>query len=202
MKRYILALTIALLTTVGCMGIPLPGTDYRLMNWPIESRRVEINSTCIDLAELSIVAEGWEERHLNYIQTKDEAVAIDIGDFVASFGELCQARFNKLDVPKIKTELFGDIQTIADSNKLRELGGVAFAYQDVSKRTGIELSLHIQDHSKGPHRRLVAIYRLGDSRVIHYNYAGTDNVDKKLRRWPIDEFFGMAVRAAGKAIIP
>ena len=195
-------LTLASLVLAGCAGVPLPFTDYRLANWLVEIKRQEVNSTCIDLAALNSIALDLKAQHLVYLRSHDEASAIVASDLVAAFGEECQTGFTNLSVPEIKTELFGDIQTISDSSKLRELGGLAFKYGNVATKGGVELSFHMNKASTGPARRLVAIYRLEDGKVIHFNYAGTDNVDKKTRTWPLDEIFGIAVRAASKVAVP
>lgn len=194
-----LTLSLLLLIVAGCAGMPLPFTEKRAFDWPIESSRKATNADCTTLERLNTVAAAWEQQHLTYIRTKEDTEAILVHDLVDSLGPECAKRFNRLPIPDIKTELFGDIQTIADSSKLRELGGVAFTYGDVSSHSGIELSLHLRTHRKGPDHRLVAIYRLKDNRVIHYNYSGTDNVDGKSRRWPIEDFFGALFGTAAKA---
>lgn len=190
-----------LLATVGCAGFRVPFTEYRAMDWRVESGHTAVNSKCTDMDQLNAVAAFLEEKHLKFIQSRDDSEAIVIDDLLASLGERCRPRFTKLSVPQIKNELFGDIQTIADSSKLRELGGVAFDYEDTGARTGIELTLHLRSHEQGPRRRMVAIFRLADNRVIHYNYSGTNNVDRETRRWPIDEFFS-AVLGAGAKLVP
>jgi len=151
---------------------------------------------------LNIVANALEARHLAYLRTKDADIAISAEELESSLGEKCKVRFVKLSTPEIKTELFGDIQTIKDSDKLRELGGLAFEFQDVLTRSGIHFSLHLGHATKGPKRRMVAIYSLENDKVIHYNYSGTNNVDRKSRSWPVREFFGAMVGIGMKAIIP
>lgn len=187
---------------LGCAGFPLPFTEYRALDMRVESERIATNVDCTSLTHLNSVAAAWEGQHLKYIRSQDDTTAIDVQLLVSSLGEKCRARFKTLSIPDIKNELFGDIQTIADSSKLRELGGVSFDYEDVSTRSGIEVSLHLRQHSRGPSHRLVAIYRLADNKVIHYNYSGTNNVDSKRRRWPIDEFFRALVGTGMKAAIP
>jgi len=200
--RLVAYLMFTSLISAGCAGIPLPFTDYRLANWLVEIKRQEVNSTCIDLATLNSAALDLEDQHLVYLRTHDEANAIVAGNLIAALGEECQTGFSNLSVPEIKTELFGDIQTISDSSGLRELGGLSFRYGDVATKGGIEVSFHMNKASKGPSRRMVAIYRLEDGKVIHFNYSGTNNVDKKTRTWPLDEIFGIAVRAVGKVAVP
>lgn len=202
MKKLLFVLAIALAVVVGCAGFRVPFTEYRAMNWRVESDFHSRNTTCTDLEQLNIASASLEEKHLNFIQTRDDADAIDIDDLLASLGEECRDRFSKLSVAQIKTELFGDVQTIKDSDKLRELGGVSFEYENVSMLTGIELSLHLRGHETGPRRRIVAVYRLADNRVIHFNSSGTNNVDNETRRWPINQFFGALVGAAAGTLIP
>lgn len=196
------AALIILFMSSACAGVGLPYTDYRLGRTLIESSRQETNSTCIDLQVLNQAANELEAKHLNYLRTKDEQQAIKATELMVSLGKQCEVRFVKLSIPQIKTELFGDIQTIADSSKLRELGGLLFEYQNVSTRSGIELSLHLNQFTKGPKRRLVAIYRLENDLVIHYNYSGTNNVDRKSRTWPVQEFFGVIIKTGIQIAIP
>lgn len=189
-----------MLFAAGCAGFPLPFTEKRAFDLPIESTRTEKNSDCTSLTHLNSVAGAWELQHLKYIRTKDDAEAIPVESLVISLGPGCKDRWRNLAIPDIKTELFGDIQTIADSSKLRELGGVSFTMSDVSTMSGIEASLHLRTQKNGPDHRLVAIYRLEDDKVIHYNYSGTDDVDGKSRRWPIEEFFGALFGTAVKFV--
>ncbi len=203
MRQLRLCVTLVILIMgSACAGVGLPFTDYRLGEARIESSRKQTNSTCTDLRTLNVVASALEAHHLAYIRTKDDNLAIKSNDLEASLGESCQNRFVKLTIAQIKTELFGDIQTIQDSSKLRELGGLAFEYRDVSTLSGIHLTLHLAHATSGPKRRLVAIYRLEDDVVIHYNYSGTNNVDQKSRTWPIREFFGAMIGAAVQLAIP
>ena len=118
----------------------------------------------------------------------------------ASLGEACRNGITRLSTPQIKNELFGDIQTISDSSKLRELGGLAFEFRGTVMHSGVEITLHLQRRTEGPKRRMVAIYRLSDGKVIHFNYSGTDNVDRYTRFWPIREFFGLAIKGGTKAL--
>jgi len=170
------------------------------MNWQTEINRHEQNSTCTDLATMNMVAAELEARHLAYLRSKDDVDALDSEFFLSALGEKCTPRYSRLSVPQIKTELFGDVQTITDSGKLRELGGLAFDFENVRTKGGIEATLHIRRASKGPDHRMIAIYRLVDGKVIHYNYSGTDNVDKKSRAWPLDQFFHAAFGTAVKAV--
>jgi hypothetical protein len=191
-----------LLVSAACAGIPLPGTEYRLLEWSVESEHKEVNSGCTNLAALTDFASALEEQHLLFLRTKDDANALVSSNILQHLSQECQGRIRTLSIPEIKNELFGDIQIINDVTKLTQLGGISFAYTDKSTMSQVEFSLHMKHHQTGPERRLVAIYRLEDDRVIHYNYSGTDNVDQKSRRWPIDEFLGLAIRGAARAIIP
>lgn len=205
MRRVVMFWSMILLVLTlctACAGIPLPFTDHRLGRGLVESNHDETNSSCTDLETLNVVANALEAQHLAYIRTKDDSHAIKADSLHAALGEKCKSRFERLDIPQIKDELFGDIQTIKDSDKLRELGGLAFEYEDVSTKSGIEISLHMDHETRGPKRRLVAVYRLEDNTVIHYNYSGTNNVDRKSRSWPIREFFGAIVGVGMKAVIP
>lgn len=199
-KGMRLTAILCLVLLTGCAGFGLPFTERRAFDFPIESSRSERNSDCTTLTHLNAVSAAWEQQHLKYIRTKDETDAIPVESLIISLGEGCKERWRNLAIPDIKTELFGDIQTISDSSKLRELGGVLFTMKDVSTLSGIEATMHIRARSSGPDRRLVAIYRLADDRVIHFNYSGTDNVDGRSRRWPIEEFFGAAFGVGVKAI--
>jgi hypothetical protein len=196
--RLATLLTILFLFT-GCAGVPVPFTDYRLGEYLVESDRKERNNSCTDLKTLNEVSLALETQHLVFIQSQDEADAITAGTVKKSLGEACLSGLTRLSTPQIKNELFGDIQTISDSSKLRELGGLAFEFRGTVMHSGIEVTLHLQRRTEGPKRRLVAIYRLNDGKVIHFNYSGTDNVDMFTRFWPIREFFGLAVKGGTKA---
>jgi len=186
----------------GCMGIPLPFTDYRLMRMPVNISSKSTNDTCTDLNTLTTTAHELEGRYLTYIRSMDDKDAINADFFLHSLGDDCQSRMARLDTSQIKNELFGDINVIPDPDKLRELGGYSFVYEKLKTRGGVEITLHMNKASKGPARRMVAIYRLADGKIIHFNYSGTDNIDTKSRGWPLDQFFGVAIGAAGKAILP
>ena len=202
MKQFALLVILTMLMATGCAGFRVPFTDYRAMNWQTEINRHQVNSTCTDLGTLNETAAELEDRHLAYLRSQDDTDAMTADFFLTVLGEKCATRYSKLSIPQIKTELFGDIQTIADSGKLRELGGLAFDYGNVRTRGGIELTLHIRKASKGPKHRMVAIYRLADGKIIHFNYSGTDNVDTKSRAWPLDQFFNAAFSAVTKIAIP
>jgi hypothetical protein len=203
MKRLTLGLlVIVMMATAGCAGFRVPFTQYRAANWQTEINRHEINSTCTDLDTMNMIAAELEGRHLAYLRSRDDADALDAEFFHAALGEKCFSRYSSLSIPEIKTELFGDIQTINDSGKLRELGGMAFDYARVKTKGGIEITLHIRKASKGPKHRMVAIYRLVDGKIVHFNYSGIDNVDTKARAWPLDQFFNAAFSAATKLAIP
>lgn len=201
MSDYIYALVLAFLP-VGCMGIPIPLTNFRLLEFPVEIDRNEINSTCTSLNNVRDTAHELERRHLMFLNSHDIKDAIDINIFVHALGDGCHTRYQSLDTGQIKMELFGDINVIDNPGKLRELGGYSFTYGDVITIGGLELTLHLDKWSKGPNRKMVAIYSLADGKVIHFNYSGTDNIDTKSRGWPLDEFFGVVVGAAGKAVVP
>jgi hypothetical protein len=199
MKRNILYTTLLVFLFTGCAGIPLPFTDFRLGEFLVESDRKERNNSCIDLKTLNEVSLALEVQHLVFIQSGDEADAITAGTVKKSLGEACLSGLTRLSTPQIKSELFGDIQTISDSSKLRELGGLAFEFRGTVMHSGVEITMHLQRRTEGPKRRMVAIYRLNDGKVIHFNYSGTDNVDMFTRFWPIREFFGLAVKGGTKA---
>ena len=199
MKMKILLVMILAFVTTGCAGIPLPLTDFRLGQFLVESDRKEINNSCTDLQNLNTVATALETQHLVYLESGDVTNALTVNAVKDALGSSCQGGITRLSTPQIKTELFGDVQTISDSSKLRELGGIAFEFRSTVTNSGIEVTLHLQRRSEGPRRRLVAIYSLSDGRVIHFNYSGVDNVDLYSRFWPIREFFGLAVKGGTKA---
>jgi hypothetical protein len=179
--------------------MPLPFTDFRLGKFMIESDRKETNNSCTDLKTLNKVGLALETQHLVYIQSEDKTDAITAGDMKSALGESCLTGITRLSTPEIKNELFGDIQTISDSSKLRELGGLAFEFRGMVAHSGIEITLHLRIRTEGPKRRMVAIYRLSDGKILHFNYSGTDNVDTYTRFWPIREFFGIALKGGTKA---
>lgn len=199
MKRNILYTTLLVFLFTGCAGIPLPFTEFRLGQFLIESDRTEKNTGCTDLKSLNSVGLALETQHLAFIQSGDDDAGITAGDVKSALGEACLGGITRLSTPEIKTELFGDIQTISDSSKLRELGGLAFEFRGTVAHSGIELTLHLRIRTDGPKRRMVAIYQLSDGKVLHFNYSGTDNVDMYTRYWPIREFFGTALKGGTKA---
>ena len=125
----ILSGLILIVFVTGCAGIPMPFTDARLGAWPIESSRKDENATCIDLPTLQIVGDHLEQVHLTYL--RNEGAALEMEHLLSALGEKCRIRFSRLSLPQIKTELYGDIQTIEHSSKLRESGGVEFLYKNV-----------------------------------------------------------------------
>lgn len=201
MSKYLFILTLPLIQ-VGCIGIGIPWTSYRLMDWPVDISRHEINSTCTDIHSLTAAAKELEERHLAYLRSTNPKDAMSEDVVLNSLGEKCLPLFTRLDIGQIKTELFGDVSIIGDPDKLQQLGGYLFVFSDTRTEGGLEITLHLDKASSGPNRRMVAVYVLATGKVIHFNYSGTDNVDEKSRGWPLDEFFGVAVGAAGKMVIP
>ena len=196
------ALILLTMQLSGCAGIPLPFTDARLFRYPVDIGKDEVNSTCTDLTNLTNTAKELEKRHLTYLRSKDIKDALDAEVFLHALGDGCHTLYTRLDTSKIKSELFGDLQIVGDPERLIELGGYAFDYKKTIVKGGVEITLHLNKASRGPDRRMVAIYNLADGKVIHFNYSGQDNVDKKSRSWPLDEFFGVAVGAAGKVVMP
>jgi hypothetical protein len=182
-----------LLLIAGCAGIPLPFTEARLGRKFMESNRQETNSECIDLDALNATAEALDQQHLLFIHSKDESDALRGQKVLEAFGPECEERFVRLSIPQIKTELFGDTQNIENSKRLRELAGAVLDYRNVFTLSAFEVSLHLNQASQGPDWRVVVIYRLEDDVVIHFLPAGTNNVDRKSRTWPIDEFFRAAM---------
>ncbi len=202
-RKFFLSLMIPLLAAAsGCAGFKVPGTSFRAMDWRVESSLHSRNSTCTNLEQLNVVSSLLEEKHLNFIRSRDEKDAIKVEDILSSLGPKCKERFTKLTVPEIKTVLFGGVTIIERASDLARLGGISFEYENVSTETGIELSLHLRSHQTGPRRRLVAVYKLENERVIHFNSSGTNNVDNETRRWPIDQFFGILLGTGIALAIP
>lgn len=196
---HTLRLLLLIFLLPGCAGIPLPFTDHRLMNFPVETSRKETNSGCISLETLLEVSSRLENQHLSFLRSHDPAEALTRDSFSEFLGKNCQDRVVSLSTAQIKTELFGDLQNIRDSAKLQLLGGVLFEYRNVYEMGALEPTFHVQRAQHGPRLRLVAVYRLEDGKVIHFNYAGTTDAARKSRSWPLDQFFGAVVGLAGKA---
>lgn len=191
MRNLLLLLTLTSLLTTSCAGFRIPGSQVRILDLRVESARVAVNSECIDLQDLNALALRLEEQHLRFIRTKDENEALNADDSIFQLGKDCWDSVSRLDVRDIKQELFGDLQVIPNPERLRNLGGMEFRFQDVSTRTGIEPSLHVRKHQMGPEKRMVLVYKLEDQKVIHFNYSGNDDVDTRTRRWPIREVFNI-----------
>lgn len=199
--KHLTAVLLTLPLLVSCAGIPVPFTHYRLLHAPIETDRDEVNSGCLATEALIESAENLEKRHLSYLQSQNQHVAVTKTEFIKSLGTVCSSGIVKLTTAEIKIELDGS-QYAENSENLRELGGLLFEYENVATDTEIELSGHFNGIKRGHKLRLVAIYRLTDEKVLHYNFSGQPKVDKKHRTWPIDQFLWTTIRIAIKAMAP
>lgn len=191
---------ICCLTLVGCAGFKIPFTDHKTARWMFKADHDTINSDCIEKPQLQAIAGFLEQRHLEFIRKQEEA--LNIKDFRESLGSACQPLLTNLTTTEIQTELFGTSAVIPNPEKLRELGGILFAYLDVTTDAGIRPTLHLEKEYFGPNRRLVAIYQLTDGKVIHLQYAGKDDVARRTLHWPVAEFLGIVVKEGASAIIP
>lgn len=190
----------ALISLCSCAGFTVPFTDYKAMHWMFESDRDEINAGCIEKPQLQAIAGFLEQRHLDFIRKKEKAMSIK--DFKDSLGTACQPLFTSLTTTEIQTELFGTSAVIPNPEKLRELGGLLFAYLDITTDAGIRPTLHLEKRYTGPNRRLVAIYQLTDGNVIHLQWSGKDDIARKTLYWPVVEFFGFLVKEGANAVVP
>lgn len=186
------------LLTVSCAGAKIPFTDARVSRFLIQTSRKEINSKCLTREELSKTAEILETLHLNH--RKDQSVFLK-DQFLVTLGEECSKRLIQLTTGEIKTELYGDLQSIKDPESLKSLGGMVLYYEDVVVHSGIRATLHLERNHSGPKRRLVIIYNLDTNEIVHYNYTGTDNVDEKDLDFPITEFLSEIFKNLGKLVI-
>lgn len=198
MKRTALC-AIAYLT-LGCAGFTVPFTDHRAARWMFESGHDTLNSDCIEMSHLRAVAGYLERRHLGFLNSKNEQDALDVHEFKTVLGAACEPVIVSLTTNQLQTELFGTAQNIPHPEKLRELGGLLFEYEDVTTDSGLRLTFHLEQEYKGPKRRLVAIYRLMDGKIIHYQYAGKDNVDQRKISWPVVEFFGFMMKEGAESV--
>lgn len=196
-----MGMLLLLLLTLSCAGVPLLFIDFRLGEFPVESHRTKSNTDCMSLESLNAIARRLEIQHLIYIRSRNIKDAIKVSEFLTAV-EGCRQGINKLSVAEIKTELFGDVQTISNSSKLRELGGLSLKYTDVATTSEIETTLHIRSSSSGPEHRMVIIYQLADNKVIHYNYSGVDDVNRSKRSWPIDLFLKTLIGVASGYAAP
>lgn len=192
---------IAITLCVACAGVPLPFVNYRLGHFPKETDRDELHTDCTDLTTLNDSAELLKLRHLDFVRSGKEEDAIKIQK-VRDVLRNCNQYVEDLTVPQIKQELYGDVQIVNESEDLRLYGGIAFDYKDVVTLTEVGPLLHVKQRFIGPERRIVAIYRLDDGIVVHYNVSGPNDLGRIRTRWPIDEFFGFAIRTIGDAIKP
>jgi len=202
LTKLLLAFTFLLF--LGCAGFRIPGSQVRILDLRVESERVAVNSGCVSLKDLNSLATRLEEQHLRFVRTKDEEEALKADTSVFQLGKGCWDSVSQLSVGEIKQELFGDLQVVPNPDRLRDLGGMEFRFQDVSTQTGIEPSLHIRKRKRGPERRMVLVYKLENQKVIHFNYSGTNDVDAHTRRWPIREVFNILLdvgTAAGSEMI-
>jgi hypothetical protein len=194
----------ALLLLAGCAGTTLPfsDSDHRHMRKMIETSHNETNTDCISFSAFQKVGQELENQHINFLSSRDPSQALNRAQVVLSLGKDCQERVKGLTTEEVKFQLFGSLQTIPNAEQLQYLGGVLFEFEDTTTDSGLRPTLHLEQVSSGPLRGLVAIYRLDNGQVLHLNYFGTDNVDKRSLEWPLLEFFGFVAEAGSKAIIP
>jgi len=196
--RYMILL--ALISLCSCAGFRVPFTEHHTMRWMFESGHDTLNSDCIEMSQLRAVAGYLNNRHIGFLNSKNERSALDVAEFKASIGSKCDPVLVGLTTGQIQTELFGTSQNIPNPEKLRELGGLLFEYQDITTDSGLRTTLHLEQEWKGPERRLVAIYRLVDGKIIHFQASGKDNVDRRKIQWPVTEFFGFVLKEGAGAI--
>jgi len=186
------------LLTIGCAGVKIPFTEHRTLRYLIQSSRKEINSKCLPLEEFSNAAVSLDSLYLDHRKKKEIFLK---EQFLVIIGEGCSKRLVQLSTGEIKSELYGDLQSVEDPEILKSLGGMALYYQDVVVHSGVRATLHLESNASGPKRRLVIIYKLDTNEVIHFNYTGTDNIDEKDLYWPLAEFFKEVFGNLGKLAI-
>lgn len=196
--RKLILVTILLLT--GCAGFTVPFTDHKTMRWMFKADHDTLNADCIEKPQLAAIAGFLEQRHLDYLRKETEAV--NVKEFKESLGTTCEPLLVGLTTTQIQTELFGTSAVIPNPEKLRELGGLLFIYQDILTDAGLLPTFHLEREYTGPDRRLVAIYQLTDGQIIHLQYSGKDNVSRRSLHWPVVEFFGLVIKQGADAVVP
>jgi hypothetical protein len=197
-----LSLLLFIFLLPACAGVPLPYTEHRLGNLPVEVSRKEVNTNCIDLKDFTNVSVAMEAQHLKFLRSGDLQDAISKEDFEKAVGDKCHARLADLTTAQVKTEMFGDLQVIPNAERLLLLGGVSFFFEDTSTSGGLEPTMHIRTMRHGPKERMVIIYRLEDGKVIHFVHSGTSDDTETKRVWALKEVFGTALSTAGRALVP
>jgi hypothetical protein len=172
------------------------------MRWLITADHDTLNSDCIEKQQLRAIAIFLEQRHLEFLRSRNEQEALDVKEFKESLGSSCSLVIVGLTTSQIQTELFGTSSVIPNPEKLRELGGMLFEYQDIRADAGVRPTLHLEKEYTGPNRRLVAVYKLTDGKVIHFQYSGVDNINRRSLHWPVMEFFSFVIKEGADAVIP
>jgi hypothetical protein len=194
----------ALLLLVGCAGMKMPfsDSDHRHMRKMIKTAHTETNTDCISFSAFQKVGQELENQHINFLSSGDSAAALNRAQVVLALGKDCQERIKGLTTEEVKFQLFGSLQTIPNAEQLKYLGGVLFEFEDAITHSGLRPTFHLESVSSGPLRGLAAVYRLDSGQVLHLNYFGTDNVDKRELDWPLLEFLGLVAKQGSEAIIP
>ncbi len=186
------------LLTVSCAGVRIPFTHTTAPRFLIQTSRKEVNSKCLSLDKF---AEAANTLQILHIQQRKNKETFTKEQFLVLLGEECSKRLIQLTTGEIKTELYGDLQSVKDPEILQSLGGMALYYEDVVVHSGIRATLHLERNHSGPKRRLVIIYNLDTNEIVHFNFTGTDNVDEKDLDFPLAEFITEILKNLGKMII-
>lgn len=206
MSKWLLIPALLLLT--GCAGMKLPFGEERFARGMIETERTETNSDCISFEAFRMVGQALEAQHIRFLSNRNVldlvpgASALTHAQVAEALGQTCQERIRGLTTDEVRFQLFGGLQNIPNPERLQYLGGILFEFEDTVTDSGLRPSLHLEQIRSGPVRAVVAIYSLEDGQVLHFNYFGTDNVDKRTLDWPLLEFFGFAAQAGAGAITP
>jgi hypothetical protein len=184
------------------MRIPFSDSKDRHLRKMIRTSDNETNTDCISFSAFQKVGQELEAQHIRYLSSKDEASSLNRSQVALALGEKCQERIKSLKTEDVKLQLFGNLQTIPNPDRLQMLGGLLFEYENTHTLSGLRPTFHLEQNSNGPLRGLVAIYQLEDGKVLHLLYFGTDNVDRRTLEWPLLEFFGFIAESGSKAIIP
>lgn len=202
--RHLLIAFATLFLLSGCAGTTLPfsGSDHRYLRKMIQTSHDETNTDCISFGTFREAALYLEAAHVKFLASHDPSAQLTRLDVETALGAPCQERVKGLTTDEVKFQLFGGLQTIPNAERLQHLGGIFFAFEDTTKDSGLRPTLHLEQVQQGPLRGVVAIYDLETGRVIHYNYTGTDNVDRRTLDWPLVEFFGFVAEGAAGSVGP
>lgn len=199
MRSKLLVMFTTLLFLSGCAGMSVPFKEERFARKMIQTSHDEKNTDCITLSDFKSVSEALEAQHVRFLASEDSSQALTKDAVEAGLGHDCRKRVKSLTTDEVRLALFGNLNDIPNADRLQLLGGILFEFEDTTTDSGVRPTFHIEQIQRGPERALVVVYTLEDGKVLHLNYSGTDNVDKRTLNWIVAKFFGDVAKSTAKA---